>query len=158
MTEDSPPDTPPDRTRRVLLSGICGVACAAAVTACGGQHGSDVPPAARPVQGTPPPSAAGGSTAPVLAPTSDIPVGGGTVFPEYRLVVTQPAAGDLRAFTAICTHDGCMLTAVTDATIRCPCHGSRFAIADGTVVNGPAARALTPRPIRVQGDSIILNP
>jgi hypothetical protein len=95
MTEDSPPDTPPDGTRRVLLSGICGVACAAAVTACGGQHGSDVPPAARPVQGTPPPSAAGGSTAPVLAPTSDIPVGGGTVFPEYRLVVTQPAAGDL---------------------------------------------------------------
>ena len=50
-----------------------------------------------------------------------------------------------------------MLTAVTNATIRCPCHGSRFAITDGTVVNGPADRALTPRPIRVQGDSIILN-
>jgi Rieske Fe-S protein len=140
------------------LSGICGAACAATVTACKGQHRSDVPPGAKPIQVTPPPSAVGGSTASVLASTSDIPVGGGRVFPEYRLVVTQPAVGGLRAFTAICTHDGCMLTAVTDATIRCPCHGSRFAIADGTVVNGPATRALTPRPIRVEGDSIILDP
>ncbi len=98
------------------------------------------------------------TTAPTLAATSDIPVGGGQVFPDFRLVVTQPTAGDLKAFTAICTHDGCLLNAVADATINCPCHGSRFAITDGAVVHGPAMRALTPRTITIQGDSIVLNP
>jgi Rieske Fe-S protein len=80
------------------------------------------------------------------------------IFPNYRLVVTQPAAGDPRAFTAICTHDGCTLTTVTDGTINCPCHGSRFAITDGAVVHGAALRALTRRKVTVQGYSIILNP
>lgn len=89
---------------------------------------------------------------------SDIPVGGGKIFPDYRLVVTRPAAGDLRAFTAICTHDGCMLTTVADMTINCPCHGSRYAVIDGAVVHGPAMRALTPRSITVEGDSIFLGP
>jgi len=152
-------DIQPDATRRTLVRGICGATCAAALTACGSGRGSAPPPAASPAPAPgapalPPP----GDTAPALAATSDIPVGGGRIFPDYRLVVTRPAAGDLRAFTAICTHDGCMLTTVTDATIDCPCHGSRFAITDGAVVHGPALRALTPRTITVQGDSIILNP
>jgi nitrite reductase/ring-hydroxylating ferredoxin subunit len=117
------------------------------------------PPAANPAPapGAPAPPADPGGTAPALTATSDIPVGG-RIFPEYRLVVTQPAAADLRAFTAICTHDGCMLTTVAHATINCPCHGNRFAITDGAVVNSPAMRALTPRKIRVRGDSIILDP
>jgi Rieske Fe-S protein len=152
-------DIDPDATRRALVTGICGAACAAALTACGSGGGSTAPPAASPASapGAPVPLTAPG-TAPALITRSDIPVGGGRIFPEYRLVVTQPAAGDLRAFTAICTHDGCMLAGVTGATINCPCHGSRFAITDGAVINGPAMRALTPRKIGVQGDSIILNP
>jgi Rieske Fe-S protein len=119
-----------------------------------------MPPALSPAPapGAPAPPADPGGSAPALTATSDIPVGGGRIFPEYRLVVTRPAAGDVRAFTAICTHDGCMLTTVVDATINCPCHGSRFAITDGAVVNGPAMRALTAREIRLRGDSIILNP
>jgi Rieske Fe-S protein len=149
----------PDGMRRAVVKGLCGGACAAALTACGGGRGSAPPPAANPA---PPPSTPAppspSATAPASAAVSTIPIGGGTIFPDYRLVVTRPAAGDLRAFTAICTHDGCMLTAVTDATIVCPCHGSRFAITDGAVVHGPALRGLTPRTIEVQGDSIILDP
>lgn len=133
----------PDAVRRALVMGICGAA-GAALTACGSGRGSAAPPA----------TAASGNP---LAAASDIPVGGGRIFPEYRLVVTRPAAGELRAFTAICTHDGCMLTTVADATINCPCHGSRFAITDGAAVHGPAIRALTLRTISVQGDSIVLN-
>jgi nitrite reductase/ring-hydroxylating ferredoxin subunit len=153
-------DIEPDATRRALVTGICGAACAAALTACGSGRGSPAPRAGSPAPapGAPAHPTAPGGTAPTLAATSEIPVGGGKIFPEYRLVVTRPTAGDLRAFTAICTHERCMLIAVTDATINCPCHGSRFAITDGAVVNGPALRALTPREITVQGDSIILNP
>ena len=150
-------DIPPDATRRALVLELCGAVGAAVLTACGGQRGSDAGQAASPVPSPPSPTAAGG-TPPALAATSDIPVGGGRVFPEDLVVVTQPAVGDLRAFDAICTHDGCMLTTVSGATIGCPCHGARFAITDGTVVNGPARRALTPRSISVRGGSIILNP
>jgi Rieske Fe-S protein len=144
----------PDHTRRALVTGICG---AAALTACGSGGGPTAPPPARPAPDSPAPSPTEAGSSPSAVPTSDIPIGGGRIFPDYRLVVTQPAAGDLRAFTAICTHDGCVLATVADATIRCPCHGSRFAITDGAVVNGPALRALTPRTIEIQGDSIILN-
>jgi Rieske Fe-S protein len=153
-------DLEPDATRRTLMWGICGATCAGALTACG--RGAEPPPAASPgPAASPTPTSTAltfpTTTAPVLATTSDIPVGGGRIFPDFRLVVTQPTAGDLKAFTAICTHDGCLLNAVAKATINCPCHGSRFAIADGAVVHGPAMRALTPRTITIQGDSIVLN-
>ncbi|MFD1534625.1 Rieske (2Fe-2S) protein [Pseudonocardia aurantiaca] len=144
----------PDPTRRALVTGICG---AATLTACGSGGGPTSPPSA-PGPGSPAPSPTQAGGSPSVVARSDIPIGGGTVFPDYRLVVTRPTAGDVRAFTAICTHDGCLLATVADATIQCPCHGSRFAIADGAVVHGPALRALTPRNIEIQGDSIILNP
>lgn len=150
-------DMPPDAARRAVVTGLCGAAGAAVFAACGSQRGSDAGQGAGPVPGPASPTAAGG-TRPALAATSDIPVGGGRVFPEDLVVVTQPAVGDLRAFDAICTHDGCMLTTVSGATIGCPCHGSRFAITDGTVVSGPAKRALTPRPIIVQDGSVSLMP
>lgn len=144
MTEDLPPGA----TRRAVLTGICG----AALTSCGrtvvpGVAGPAVPHGTAPT-----------STAPALAATSDIPVGGGRIFPDHRVVVTRPAAADFRAFTAICTHDGCTLTRVADATIDCPCHGSRFAITDGSVVHGPAEQPLSPRRITVRGDAIVLGP
>jgi Rieske Fe-S protein len=148
----------PDATRRALVTGICGAAGAAALTACGGEPGPAAPPAASSAPSVPASPADPGSSAPSVVPVSEIPIDGGRVFPEYRLVVTRPAAGDLRAFTAICTHDRCTLATVAERTIQCACHGSRFAITDGAVVNGPAQRALTPRTIAVQGDSIILNP
>ncbi len=146
---------PPEATRRAVLTGICGAACMA-LASCGR---AVVPGVAAPA---PPPAAPRGAAPagarPALAAVSDIPVGGGRIFPEYRVVVTRPPTGDLRAFTAICTHDGCALTRVADATIDCPCHGSRFAITDGSVVHGPAERALHPRTISVQRDSIVLEP
>lgn len=155
-------DLQPDATRRTLMWGLCGATCAGALTACGRGAEPAPAPAASPSPSQSPSTSAAlappSTTAPALAVTSDIPVGGGRVFPDFRLVVTQPTAGELKAFTAICTHDGCLLNAVADSTINCPCHGSRFAIADGAVVHGPAMRALTPRTITIQGDSIVLNP
>jgi Rieske Fe-S protein len=147
-----------DPTRRALVTGICG---AATLTACGGGGGGGGGPTAPPSAPTPDsraPSPAEAGDSPSAVARSDIPIGGGRVFPDYRLVVTQPVAGDVRAFTAICTHNRCLLATVADSTIQCPCHGSRFAITDGAVVNGPALRGLTPRSIEIKGDSIILNP
>jgi Rieske Fe-S protein len=51
----------------------------------------------------------------VVGTTSDVPEGGGTVFREQKVVVTQPEAGDFKAFTAVCTHQGCLVDRVETA-------------------------------------------
>jgi len=98
-----------------------------------------------------------GGTAPevtnVIAKTADVPVGSGVIVGE--IVVTQPAAGDFKGFSAICTHSGCTVNKVADGTIDCPCHGSKFNL-DGSVANGPATKPLEPAAVTLQGDSIVL--
>ena len=91
-----------------------------------------------------------------LAATADIPAGGGTVFPEQKVVVTQPADGEFKAFTAVCTHQGCIVASVADGTINCDCHGSKFSIEDGSVENGPATSPLEEVQITVKGGEITL--
>ena len=92
---------------------------------------------------------------PSLALTSDVPVGGGKILADKKIVITQPRAGSFEAFTAVCTHQGCTVSSVSGGTVNCPCHGSKFSIANGSVVTGPAASALAPVSIKVQGTSIV---
>ena len=98
----------------------------------------------------------GGSAGGDLGPTSDVPVGGGTVFPDQKVVVTQPASGDFRAFSAVCTHQGCLVSNVNGGTINCLCHGSQFSIEDGSVKAGPAPSPLGEVKVTVKGDEISL--
>jgi Rieske Fe-S protein len=100
-------------------------------------------------------SAAGGSASDVLASTGQIPVGGGKILTDKKIVITQPQAGSFHAFTAICTHLGCIVNTVSGGTINCPCHGSKYSIVNGSVVNGPAPLPLAAVSIKVQGTSII---
>jgi Rieske Fe-S protein len=93
----------------------------------------------------------------VLGKTSDIPVGGGVIFAPQQVVVTQPAQGTFKAFTSICTHQQCPVANVADGTINCDCHGSKYAVADGSVVGGPAPQPLAAKQITVSGDSITLT-
>ena len=92
---------------------------------------------------------------PSLALTSDVPVGGGKILADKKIVITQPRAGSFQAFTAVCTHQGCTVSSVSGGTVNCPCHGSKFSIANGSVVTGPAPSALAPVSIKVQGTSIV---
>ena len=110
-----------------------------------GQTGSGPSSSPQPASGQPP----------SLALTSDVPVGGGKILADKKIVITQPRAGSFEAFTAICTHQGCTVSSVSGGTVNCPCHGSRFSIANGSVVTGPAASALAPVSIKVQGTSIV---
>jgi len=102
------------------------------------------------------PSTAAGSTGTELGPASDVPVGGGRVFENLEVVVTQPVAGRFVGLTAVCTHTGCIVDKVVDGLIECPCHGSRYRL-DGTVAAGPAPRALPARPVTVVDGSIVLS-
>jgi Rieske Fe-S protein len=92
----------------------------------------------------------------VLGATSDIPIGGGAIYTAAKVVVTQPASGQYKAFSAVCTHVGCLVNKVTSGTIDCPCHGSEFKITNGAVAAGPAPSPLPARPIKIVGDQVIL--
>ncbi|MCX9191123.1 iron-sulfur protein [Carbonactinospora thermoautotrophica] len=98
----------------------------------------------------------GGAQGQALAKTSQIPVGGGMVIAARKIVVTQPTAGDFRAFSAVCPHRGCLVSQVSGGRITCPCHGSVFSASDGSVQQGPANLPLDKVNIRVEGDSIAL--
>ncbi len=98
-----------------------------------------------------PATSADGGT--ITAKTADIPVGGGKIFADIQAVVTQPTAGEFKAFSSICTHQDCPVSEVTD-TINCNCHGSKFSITDGSVVNPPAQSPLAAKNVTVDGDTI----
>jgi Rieske Fe-S protein len=92
----------------------------------------------------------------VLGAASDVPVGGGAIYTAAKVVVTQPASGQYKAFSAVCTHVGCLVNKVTSGTIDCPCHGSEFKITDGAVVAGPAPSPLPARQIKIMDGQVIL--
>ena len=103
----------------------------------------------------------GGSTAgaqgSALATTSEIPVGGGKIFTSEKVVVTQPNSSDFKAFSAVCTHMGCIVSTISNGTIDCPCHGSQYSISTGAVVGGPAPSPLPAQAIKVTGSNIFLG-
>lgn len=93
----------------------------------------------------------------LLGSTSDIPVGGGKIFTDHKVVVTQPTNGSFQAFSTTCTHLGCTVNKVANGLIQCPCHGSKYSIVDGTVRSGPAPKPLPPEHITVSGNEITLS-
>lgn len=100
------------------------------------------------------PTDTAGST---LGKTSDIPVGGGVIYSDEHVVVTQPTKGTFKCFSSTCTHMGCTVDKVANGLIQCPCHGSRYSITDGTVKAGPAPKPLPPEKISVKNSEIVLE-
>lgn len=97
----------------------------------------------------------GGQGSGPLIATADVPVGGGVIDAQRRLVTTQPTKGTFKVFSAVCTHQGCTVAKVVGRTIDCPCHGSQFSVADGSVVNGPASQPLASVKFSVKDGKIV---
>jgi nitrite reductase/ring-hydroxylating ferredoxin subunit len=177
MAPTTPQQTPAGdnlRDRRSVLrcAAIAALAGASApiLAACGGSDnasggGSSSAPATTGTSSAPtsaPTSTAPSSSAPastsggtVLGPVSDVPVGGGKVFTDAKVVVTQPTAGQYKGFSAICTHQGNPVGSVQGGQIVCPFHNSHFNITDGSPVSGPAQSPLPAVNVAVQGSNIV---
>jgi len=147
MAEQSQPT--PDR-RTVLRTTALGVAVAGVgvtAAACSSSNST--------AEGSNATTATAAATGPVtVATTSEVPVGGGHIDTDVNVVVTQPAAGEFKAFTAICTHLHCTVSSVANNVIQCPCHGSQFSAKDGSVIQGPATSPLAAKTITVSGSTI----
>ncbi len=144
-----------DRRTVLQVSGL--VAVGGVVAACSsGSNGTTASAAApEPAASSAPAGGAAGGGA--IAKTADIPVGGGLVLENEAVVITQPSEGDFKAFSAVCTHQGCLVASVADNTISCPCHGSQFSATDGSVVKGPATAPLAAAGIAVEGGDVVLS-
>jgi Rieske Fe-S protein len=137
----------PLSSRRTVLRGaaLAGAAGLGAAACSGGASGSAKGPA------TP--------TAPVdLGAPADVPVGGARLYREQRLIVSQPAQGQYKAFSAVCTHAGCVVDKVEDGKVSCPCHGSKFDAHTGKVLQGPAGAPLPAVEVKAVGGKLIAGP
>lgn len=149
--------------RRAVFAGAGAVGAACLLAACGTNSGSgqnqpgytnDPAPAGSASPGAG--SDGGGSTSgggAALAAVADVPEGGGII--KGDLVITQPQAGTFKAFSKVCTHQGCDVSKVDGGVIFCPCHKSEFSITDGSPQSGPARQPLPETRVKVDGDNIV---
>jgi Rieske Fe-S protein len=155
-------------TRRAMIAGAGAVGASALLAACGTNDGDGSLAGGGSTAGAPtgaPTTGAGNASQPAggggggtkLSAASAIPVEGGKVFADQQIVVTQPAKGEYKGFTAVCTHAGCTVANVKNGTINCGCHGSQFSIEDGSVKRGPAQQPLDEVKVKVSGGSVWLN-
>lgn len=145
--------------RTVLAAGAVGTV--GLVAACGsdddsGDSASTSSGSTTATSAAPSASASADSGSNALASTSDIPVGSGKIFEDEKVVITQPAEGDFKAFSAVCTHQGCLVSKIDSSAITCACHQSTFSLEDGSVLGGPAKSALPAANITVKGTDITL--
>ncbi|HWC21878.1 MAG TPA: Rieske (2Fe-2S) protein [Flexivirga sp.] len=155
--------------RRVVLrsAGLAGgaVAASAALAACGGSSGSSgssagaasAAPSSADAGSAGASGGAGAAGSGKGIAKSKVPVGSGVIDNDLKAVVTQPASGEFKAFSYVCTHQGCPVSQISGDTITCPCHGSEFSTKDGSVKNGPATKPLTPMKATVQGSQVIVS-
>ena len=164
-------------TRRNVLLGVGAVGATAVLAACGTSTGGNTngtdysnnpapagsagaqPTGAGPAGtggpgGTAGPNAGKGKGATPIAKVSDVKVGSGVITADY--VVTQPVAGQFKAFSKTCPHAGCDVNKVDAGVISCPCHGSQFSVKDGSVITGPATQGLTGKAVKADGGNVVL--
>lgn len=151
-----------EATRRNVIYGIAAAGVAAPIlAACGSDSDDGADATGSTDTTTPSDTATTGSTDSGNGSggikTSDIPVGGGEIIKDQKIVVTQPTAGEFKAFSAVCTHQGCLVSKIEGDTIDCTCHGSQYSIEDGSVVGGPAPAPLSEKTVTVSGDTLTVS-
>jgi cytochrome b6-f complex iron-sulfur subunit len=102
-----------------------------------------------------------GTSEPVrVGASADFPAGKGEVVSvnDKPVIVVNTAQAGLKAFSAICTHLGCIVEWDTNrGIIACPCHGARFNPVNGAVISGPAPSPLPEFKLTVKDDAVYVS-
>ena len=139
-------------SRRAVMGGFVGLGVGAPLLAACGSDGDSG--GSSEGKG----SSGGGTTSSgAIGKKSEVPVGGGKIFASEKVVLTQPTEGDFKAFSAVCTHQGCVVAKIAGKDIECTCHGSKFSIEDGSVVTGPATKGLETLKVTESGDDLSVS-
>jgi len=93
----------------------------------------------------------------IPVPAAEVPVGGGKILTNANYLVTQPVAGQYKAFTKLCPHSLCPVSSIANGEIVCHCHGSTFSISDGSVIKGPAEKGLGDARVSLSGDTLTVT-
>jgi nitrite reductase/ring-hydroxylating ferredoxin subunit len=153
----------PDLPRRSLfaagmgltLAGLGLTACSSPATGAAGSGGDGAPAGAG--GATTAGGSGGGAPSGSTVKKADVPVGGGVIMQNASFVVTQPSAGTYKAFSSVCTHEGCPVSLISNGQIICTCHDSHFSLSDGSPISGPARRPLPPAKVTQSGDSLVVS-
>ncbi len=149
----------PGMSRRTVLGVGAAGAAGLLTAACGGSSstgtasGDDPTPSETESSASATASADSGGAG--LVATAKVPVGEGIILKDQKIVVTQPTAGDFKAFSAVCTHMGCTVASIAAGIIKCPCHGSQYSVKDGSVKGGPSTKPLPSIAVKVDGDQVV---
>lgn len=138
-------------SRRGVIASAVGVSAVAALAACTPEV-ADLGVSAEPEE----PSTGGPI---VVCKITDIPIGSGKKFDVagIPILITQPSVGQFRGFSAICTHAGFVMNNVANSEIKCDNHGALYSAEDGSVLSGPAPRALGKVEVTVDGDDVLVS-
>ena len=138
-------------SRRGVIASAVGVSAVAALAAC--------TPEVTNLGTTPEPSAPTTSGPVAVAEITDIPIGSGKKYDVEGtpILITQPRVGEFRGFSAICTHAGFVMNNMANSEIKCDNHGAVYSADDGSVLSGPAPRALGKVEVTVDGDDILVS-
>ena len=138
-------------SRRGVIASAVGVSAVAALTAC--------TPEVTNLGSTPEPTTPTTSGPVAVAKITDIPIGSGKKFDVEGtpILITQPRAGEFRGFSAVCTHAGYVMNNVANSEIKCDNHGALYSADDGSVISGPAPRALGKVEVTVDGDDVLVS-
>lgn len=137
-------------SRRGFVGVVTWGAVAAALAACGGGSAPTNPGAGGPGGGTNPETLPAGVMVNGNVVTVDLTQQPGLagdkgfllIAASVRVFAINLGSNTFRAFTSICTHQGCNVETFSNGRINCPCHGSQYNTS-GQPVAGPAPLPLT---------------
>jgi cytochrome b6-f complex iron-sulfur subunit len=109
-----------------------------------------------------PPAQAGGNSGGrvLVGAVTDFPVNTGKVVPvgNKPVIIGNTEAGGIKAFSAICTHLGCVTYWHEERrVIQSPCHDGRFSPVNGIVISGPPPRPLPEYELMVEKDQVYVG-
>ena len=138
-----------DVVQRIVLGGTILVVMPSVLTSCSKDPGPDAGPGPGP----------GSSPITIdlsIAGNSSLNTTGGSKIVQ-NIIVINTGSDIFVALSSICTHQGCTVGYNSGAgNIQCPCHGSVYATT-GSVINGPAPRALKSYPVSLTGNILTIT-